>query len=224
MARCAHCGKVKGTRNCPALRGLICSRCCGEHRGIEIDCPASCPYYQKSERYQRERLAPEFHRRWLEAHGPLYRDGRERVLDFILFLELLLYRYYRERTGGTDSAILEGLEFAKERLGPILLVEGTVRPGLGEYLLEEIDRYLEQGQLSREEALEGLEATLAFLKSFAREAENPRRYLQGLMGHVEQDFDLPEEEEEAAAPTGLIITPDQLREELSRQPNRPELP
>lgn len=217
MELCSYCGKAKGSRKCPALRGPICSRCCGEHRGIELDCPASCPYYWKSERYQRERLGPQFRKEWFTANAKLYRDGRERLLNYIMFLELLLYRYYRERTKGTDREVLEGLEFVKQRLGPILLVEGTVQPGLGQHLLAEIESYLEEGQLSREEALEGVEATISFLKDFSGGDENPRRYLQGLMGHVEQDFNLPEEEE-ALPHSGLIITPDQLREELNRRP------
>ncbi|MFQ6089932.1 MAG: hypothetical protein ACE5LD_00620 [Candidatus Bipolaricaulia bacterium] len=214
MPTCAYCGRAKGTRRCPALGGHICTRCCGEHRGIEIDCPPTCSYYQRHEGYRRERLGPEFRKRWLIHNEGLYRGGEEKELNFILFLELLIYRYYRERTRGTDEEILEGLEFAKRQLGPLVIVEGLVRPDLGEYLLEGIEDYLEEYGLNEEEARAGVEATISFLKEFSGEDENPRRYLQGLMGHVEQDFNLPKEEEEAEAPSGLIITPYQLREGL----------
>jgi hypothetical protein len=223
MALCAYCSKVQGARKCPALKGLICPRCCGEHRGIDLDCPASCPYYQRHESYQRERLGPEFRKDWLAANAKLYRDSRERLLNYIMFLELLIYRYYRERTGGTDEEILRGMEFVKQRLGPILLVEGKVQPGLGQHLLAEIENYLKEGSLSREEALEGVEVTISFLREFSKEDENPRRYLQGLLGHVEQDFNLPKDEAEQPLP-GLIVTPDQLREELNRQPRPHGLP
>lgn len=222
MAICAYCGKSRSNlRRCPALQGAICPRCCGAHRGLEIACPRTCPYFERHERYQRERLGEEFRKEWLAAHAQLYRDGRERLLNFIMFLELLIYRYYRERAGGTDREVREGLEFLKRQLGPILLVEGSLRPGLGEYLLEEIERHLEQGRLSREEALEGVEATLAFLESFSGEEEGSRRYLLGLLGHVARDFDLSEEEEATTPPSGLIITPDQLR--LSPRPPGPDL-
>lgn len=220
MALCAYCGKSRGSRNCPALRdrGPICPRCCGEHRVIEIDCPPSCPYLQRHERYQRERIGAEFYKAWLAAHAQLYRDGRERLLNFIMFLELLIYRYYRERAGGTDREVREGLEFLKRQLGPLLLVEGSLQPGLGQYLLEGISGYLKESGLSREEALEGVEATLTFLESFSGEGEgsSSRRYLQGLLGHVARDFDLSGEEARAR-PAGLIITPDQL----SAQPPNP---
>ena len=179
-----------------------------------IDCPPTCPYYQRHEGYRRERLGPEFRKRWLTHNERLYREGEEKELNFILFLEWLIYRYYRERTRGTDAEILEALEFAGRQLGPLVLVEGLVRPDLGEYLLEGIEDYLEKYGLSEEEARAGVEATISFLKEFSGEDENPRRYLQGLMGHVEQDFNMPKEE--AEAPSRLIITPDQLRRELDR--------
>ncbi|HIC95206.1 TPA: hypothetical protein EYP12_01090 [Candidatus Bipolaricaulota bacterium] len=225
MELCAHCGRAKGTRRCPALGpdSSICARCCGEHRGVRLDCPSTCSYYQRHERYQRERLGAEFRRRWLEAHEGLYRDGRGRLLEFILFLESLIYRYYRDRTGGSDREVREGLEFVKRQLGPLLVVEGSLRPGLGEHLIEGIEGYLEKGRIDREEALEGVEKTISFLEEFSGSSSgggggsNPRRYLQGLMGHVKRDFDLPEEEEDRRRPgpgSGLIITPDQLREGL----------
>lgn len=215
MPVCAYCGKAQGTRRCPALKGYICSRCCGEHRGIEIDCPSSCPYYQRHENYQRGRLGPEFRKRWLIHNGALYRESQEKELNFILFLEFLIYRYYRERTRGNDEEILEALEFARGQLGPLVVVESLIRPSLGQHLQEGIEDYLKEYRLSEEEARAGIEATISFLKEFSGEDENPRRYLQGLMGHVERDFNLPAEGEEQPAPS-LIITPDQLAHGIDR--------
>lgn len=42
MSTCLHCGQRKGKRSCPALAGAICSRCCGQHRLVEIACPSDC--------------------------------------------------------------------------------------------------------------------------------------------------------------------------------------
>jgi hypothetical protein len=45
MAQCWYCRKVKGKRICPARGGeLICPRCCGSKRRVEIHCPPSCRY------------------------------------------------------------------------------------------------------------------------------------------------------------------------------------
>ena len=41
---CASCGRRKGRRECPALRGSICTICCGTKRLVEIPCPDSCPH------------------------------------------------------------------------------------------------------------------------------------------------------------------------------------
>lgn len=42
---CWSCEKVKGKRGCPARGGaLICSKCCGTKRRVEIHCPSDCPY------------------------------------------------------------------------------------------------------------------------------------------------------------------------------------
>lgn len=42
VSTCSHCGQRKGKRSCPALAGAICSRCCGQHRLVEIACPSDC--------------------------------------------------------------------------------------------------------------------------------------------------------------------------------------
>jgi hypothetical protein len=44
VAKCAYCHQQKGKRSCPALSGVICSRCCGEHRLQRISCPLDCVY------------------------------------------------------------------------------------------------------------------------------------------------------------------------------------
>ena len=45
LVTCWSCNKVKGKRVCPARGGdLICSKCCGTKRRVEINCPEDCPY------------------------------------------------------------------------------------------------------------------------------------------------------------------------------------
>lgn len=41
---CAFCHKRRGKRACPALAGVICTACCGQHRLKEISCPADCAH------------------------------------------------------------------------------------------------------------------------------------------------------------------------------------
>lgn len=62
---CVSCGQRKGKRACPALRGLICTTCCGTKRLKEIACPADCQYLASAQAHppaavlrQRERDLP----------------------------------------------------------------------------------------------------------------------------------------------------------------------
>jgi hypothetical protein len=62
---CVSCGKRKGKRACPALRGPICTTCCGTKRLKEIACPADCQYLASAQAHppaavlrQRERDLP----------------------------------------------------------------------------------------------------------------------------------------------------------------------
>jgi hypothetical protein len=42
--RCPSCRARPAKRSCPALGREICPVCCGTKRGVEIECPADCPY------------------------------------------------------------------------------------------------------------------------------------------------------------------------------------
>ncbi len=44
MASCSSCGR-SGKRDCPVLKGFICTECCGSKRGSELQCPAECIYF-----------------------------------------------------------------------------------------------------------------------------------------------------------------------------------
>ena len=44
MVACAYCNRRSGKRSCPALGGVICAPCCGQHRLQEIACPTGCVY------------------------------------------------------------------------------------------------------------------------------------------------------------------------------------
>ncbi len=54
--KCVHCRKAKGKRYCPAYDGEICPKCCGEFRGIEINCPLDCEYYVEGQKNHQERI------------------------------------------------------------------------------------------------------------------------------------------------------------------------
>ena len=55
--KCLICEKRKGKRHCPAKNGYICPVCCGEKRGVEIDCPLDCTYYVEGQKYYQEKVS-----------------------------------------------------------------------------------------------------------------------------------------------------------------------
>lgn len=202
MSLCVYCSKRAGKRSCPALGGRICSICCGQHRGIAINCPISCRYFKAHETYHRARLAEEFHTLWVEKTEPLYKAGKDRLINFISMIEMLIYQFYRERGLGTDSDILDALESLKRRFGPVMIVEagGTA---LTTHLWNGLQEFLKKEPLTSEQAYEGLEKSIEIFKAYADPAQ-PRKYLHGMLGHVERFFQLPHELKESPS---LIATP-----------------
>lgn len=208
-APCVRCRAERGRRACPALDGPICPACCGRHRGVEIECPPHCKYFREHEEYQRRRLGPAFHRVWVDAVDPLYRAGRRAPLDFLLFLELEIYRFFTtERTRGTDAQLVEALERLRSKLGPIELIEAPPESPLGRRLLEAARAYLQRqgGALDPEDARAAVEALLKAVRALQRDGE-PRQALHGLLGHVEAVLGVPEELKAKAKREGLIETP-----------------
>nr|BAL56448.1 hypothetical protein HGMM_F37H05C41 [uncultured Acetothermia bacterium]BAL59530.1 hypothetical protein HGMM_OP4C166 [Candidatus Acetothermum autotrophicum] len=202
MALCVYCNKRAGKRACPALGGVICPSCCGQHRGIEISCPISCKYFKTHESYQRDRLAEEFHALWIEKTEPLYRAGKERLIDLIAWIEMLIYQFYRERALGTDGEVREALEFLQRRFGPVMIVEagGTA---LANHLWQGLQEFLKKEALPSEAVSEALEKIVEIFGAYANPAQ-PRKYLHGMLGHVQRYFTLPDELKESPS---LITTP-----------------
>ncbi len=202
MPLCVYCSKRAGKRSCPALGGWICSICCGQHRGIAINCPISCKYLKTHETYHRARLAEEFHALWVEKTEPLYKTGKERLIEFISLVEMLIYQYYRERVLGTDRDILEAVESLKRRFGPVMIVEagGTA---LTTHLWNGVQEFLKRESLPPEQVHEGLAKIIEIFSAYA-DPTQPRKYLHGMLGHVERFFQLPDE---LKASPSLIATP-----------------
>jgi len=53
--KCFLCNERKAKRYCPAKNRNICAVCCGEKRGIEINCPDDCRYFIKGQNYQQKK-------------------------------------------------------------------------------------------------------------------------------------------------------------------------
>ena len=54
--KCFLCNERKAKRYCPAKFRDICPVCCGEKRGIEINCPEDCKHFVKGQDYQQSKV------------------------------------------------------------------------------------------------------------------------------------------------------------------------
>jgi len=173
---------------------------------VKIACPPSCPHLEQHETFQREKQGARYREAWIRINADL-RD-REEDLQLIFSLEYLLMKAVERIEGLTDTQVSAASSELLGRLGPIELV--TQAPSqLGRLLWEDLAPKLQQGTLSRERVKDGF-TRLGKVAETLRDPEAPRAFLQGLSAHLEGI--LPEKPQED--PSGLIITPDDLRRSL----------
>ena len=108
MPKCVTCKERKGNRFCPAVKGDICSLCCGSKRQKEIRCVDSCDYLKKGSEYQLDRditrkIDEDLHR---ESEDVFNRDD---VAPFVMDIErFFVARFYPNRDVN-DTHILHSL-------------------------------------------------------------------------------------------------------------------
>ncbi|MER3445937.1 MAG: hypothetical protein C4291_03460 [Candidatus Dadabacteria bacterium] len=187
--KCILCEQRKAKRYCPAKRGQICAVCCGEKRGVEINCPLDCPYYVEGQRYQQEKITrqrvrkegiqPYIRRAELYNKNPeifakielalvdLFRtDGRLRNEEIASALELVIKTLHTEKKGifydhRSESRIIN------EIAGRVLIV-----------IREHKDSpELRHGKITLDYAKEVVEEFLKEIKFYMELDSNPQSYL-----------------------------------------------
>jgi hypothetical protein len=133
MSQCAYCTQRKGKRPCPALAGLICSQCCGEHRIVRVSCPADCVYLESGSDYQQKRLAVQF----MPARRDFYRElaelGSEKAVALFNLVEVVIFSYFQRRRDGQDAEVVAALQALRRTLSH-LYVPAAPMPVFAEHL------------------------------------------------------------------------------------------
>ncbi len=207
--KCVYCNDRVGKRECPALGGLICPVCCGEHRGVEIKCPTDCRYFQRGEKFQQEKRSEPYRKAWLEHNSDLLEEENYRLLNTVAIVERAVYLFYEEDQLLTDDRLITGLTELEKRLKPIEVPTQSLE--LTEFVHEVISDLIESGKVAKEQVREALARTIELAKDFS---DGSRGLVQGLTGRVEEDYDLPEtgEGEEIEPRESIITTPNQLND------------
>ncbi len=171
MSTCVYNEKRKGDRECPALGGKICSRCCGRERLKDIQCPEHCVWLQRGMRNHRKKymdsgeLFETSFWNWLDSENLT----RSRKGDFAIAVFTIVHGYLKQQEEPENhvTEVDEAVEALKrKRTGSIVSVESTTN-ALARQLGEELDRMEEA--VGDEDRWQDLESELIELIPSSRE-------------------------------------------------------
>ncbi|WNM59464.1 hypothetical protein [Candidatus Nitrospira allomarina] len=207
MSKCLYCHQRKGKRACPALRGVICSQCCGINRITNISCPTSCVFLESNDDYQQKRAGNRFE---LERRG-FYRQlldlGGERATEIFYVFEALAYRFFQDRRDAEDAEVLEGLQSLRRSFSLIQIPEAGL-PAFGEELRKEFKVFGERQALEPTLVTNVLDQAHSFIQKFSGSGLRSHRFLHGLLGYIrERHPDVAEQLARQTGAGGRIIIP-----------------
>ncbi len=219
MSKCVHCHRQKGKRPCPALGGLICPICCGEHRMVRIACPAECSYLESGSEYQQKRLG--------EQLSPLRRDfyrqiaelGGDKAGALFNLVEVVAFGYFHGRRDGQDAEVVAGLQALRRSLSPLHVPTAPLAV-FAEHLMKEYEAYKKQQpkeMVELQSTPEVLDRAIKFVSEFSGTGFQSQRFLNALIGYVRTYY--PDIAEHLSKHTDRksIIIPGQMT-----PPNEPE--
>lgn len=186
MRKCLYCHARKGKRPCPALGGLICSLCCGEHRVIRITCPADCMYLDTNSEYQQRRAGERFAQGRREFYKELFAFGGEKAAALLNLIEVVTFSYFQDRRDGQDGEVIAGIQALRRTLSPLHIpaVPGQI---FAERLKKEYEAFTKpqaQQALDQHRATEVLDRALKFVTEYSGAGLQSQRFLTGLIGYI----------------------------------------
>ncbi len=181
MNLCVSCKKRKGKRNCPVLKGLICSKCCGEKRIKFIPCPENCPILTEHMGYSIEKKGEKFASEWLKE----FEDLNDENSMIFLAIEWNLYSYLAESPGSLDIEILAGFEYVRRKFSPITF-PGEMKNIFGEKLLDFLETGIKEGYIDRNIIPDILDRVIKFVKGYKSESIRSNEFVKGFIGYMEK--------------------------------------
>jgi hypothetical protein len=186
--KCLICDKRKGKRHCPAKNGYICPACCGEKRGIEINCPLDCRHYSGGQKYHQDKVSRQRLRK--EGVGSFIRRAELYNTNPMIFsdIEIAFVRVFRSNNRIRNIDLAQGLELVLKTLDTEkrgLLYnhrsENVFANEVSDVVIKIIREYKDNVQLSKSRISidYGREIVQEFLKEvefFIHNETNPRSY------------------------------------------------
>ena len=212
--KCLLCDKRKAKRYCPAKRAEICPVCCGEKRGVEINCPLDCRYFVEGQKQHHMKVMHQRVRK--EGAGTYVRRAELYRLNPEIFarLEMTFARAFRENNDIKNEDLVRALELVSktletEKKGLIYQHQGdnSFANVISDNVLAVISEFKDSPDVGANRVT--LDYARAVVEEFLGEARfymendsNPKSYLIHMLRYY------PEEPEQKKSPEGgLIITP-----------------
>ena len=215
MSKCVYCHQRKGKRPCPALGGLICSQCCGEHRMVRVACPSDCVYLESNSDYQQKRAGDRFAHERREFYKALFEVGSEPAAALFNVIEMITFSYFLTRRDGQDAEVIAAIQTLRRTLSP-LHIPAAPPPAFAEHLKKEYEAFAKQppqGQcpLDPTTAAEVLDRALGFIGGISGTGLQSNRFLNGLLGYIKTYHpEIAEHLSRQAEESSRIILPGQF--------------
>lgn len=179
MVKCIYCGHKKAKRRCPGLNGDICSLCCGQYRGKSINCTNSCSFIDNNQSYYVQKNKKEFLKQRAGLYKKVHKGYKKAGLDFIGFIDFLLYKHFYNKPNTEDFEALSLLDSLRKRLSPIELVVPYESPQL-RAIFEEMDKFLKNAMLDDTNALDIIDSFINNVNEFVVGQTGSDTYLRQL--------------------------------------------
>lgn len=209
--KCVVCNKRKPKRYCPAKNSDICPRCCGEKRGIEIDCPLDCQYLLEGQKIHQQRVTKaRIEKEGVKAYfkkADLYTKSPE----FFAKIEICISKFYRSNKKLSDSDLVLGLEQVNKTLET--QEKGLIYEHIGENeysneitrgILNIVNEFINRPPEQRIDLRFAISSIDEFVKEARFYLENEDK-TQSYLRHIARYH--PEERKSVEDQTNLIITP-----------------
>jgi hypothetical protein len=219
MSKCVYCHERKGKRTCPALSGLICSQCCGEHRMTRIACPSDCQYLDASSGYQQKRSGERFALARKDFYKGLFALGDDKAAALFNFIETISFSYFCDRRDGQDGEIIAALQSLRRNLSP-LHIPAVPAPIFAEHLKKQYETFSKQKDQPVPDATmatEVLDRAIKFVTEFSGGGLQSSRFLNGLVGYIRTYHPQVAEQLARQHEGGRIVLPGQF----TPQPSAP---
>lgn len=211
--KCILCDNRKAKRYCPAKRAEICPVCCGEKRGVEINCPPDCRYFVEGQKQHHKKV---MHQRLRKEGARTYVRRAElyaRNPEIFARIEMTFARSFRENKELKDTDLVSALELVQktletEKKGLLYQHQGdnTYSNRVSDNVLSVISELKDNpdvgGRINLDFLVSVMNEFLGEAKFYSENEKNPRAYLIHILRYY------PEETPQEKSPEGgLIITP-----------------